>query len=267
MQTPIRLVCAAILASAALDAATIAYWRFEEGSGLVAHDSSGNGNHGTLIGGAVFSSNVPWNPVPQTGAPNLYSLQLNGSDAAVSAPDSPTLRPGTGFTVEAMINTKNPSLGWVIFGKQFHSGTNNSVALEIKGGSLIFQLTNASNQPSFVSIAAPTEKDVWHHVAGEWDGSNMMLFLDGILVRSAPFSGPIGWDINPVLIGADNDATLGGGPRCCWFNGLIDEVRLSDYALPPGDFTSMPEPSSLCLLGSGILFFVARFRGRRSRSQ
>ena len=265
MQTSIRLVCAAMLASAALDAATIAYWRFEEGAGTVAHDSSGNGNDGTIIGGAVFVPNVPWSIVPQTGEPNLYSLQFNGSNAAVMAQDSPTLRPGSGFTVEAMIKTVNPSLGWVIIGKQFHSGTNNSFQLEIKGGSLIFQLTNASNQAAFVSVAAPTAGD-WHHVTGEWDGSKMMLYLDTILVASKAFSGPIGWDINPVLIGADNDATLGGGPRCCWFNGLIDEVRLSDSALPPVAFISTPEPSSLCLLGSGILVFVARFRGRR-RSQ
>ncbi|HCO94455.1 MAG TPA: hypothetical protein DIU00_10975 [Phycisphaerales bacterium] len=31
----------------------IGWWRFDEGSGTTAYDSSGNGNDGTLVGGAT----------------------------------------------------------------------------------------------------------------------------------------------------------------------------------------------------------------------
>ena len=34
------------------------YWRFSEGSGTLAHDFSGKGNHGT-VSGAAWSSTVP----------------------------------------------------------------------------------------------------------------------------------------------------------------------------------------------------------------
>jgi len=40
----------------------------DEGSGTIAHDSSGNNNTGTLLNGATFSTNVPVNPIPLTGA-------------------------------------------------------------------------------------------------------------------------------------------------------------------------------------------------------
>lgn len=77
-----------------------------------------------------------------------------------------------------------------------------------------------------------------HHVAGTWDGTTMRLYLDMIELGSTPFTGLIPYDDNPVLIGADDDAHL--GPGCCWFRGLIDEVRLSDRALQPCEFLPAP---------------------------
>lgn len=51
----------AALAAGTLDPATLVtsgLWRFEEGSGAAAADSSGNGNDGTLTGGVTWSSDV-----------------------------------------------------------------------------------------------------------------------------------------------------------------------------------------------------------------
>ena len=58
--------------------ATVAYWRFEEGTGTVVHDSSGNQFDGTIQNGASFSTNVPVSTIPLTGAKNNYSLDFNG---------------------------------------------------------------------------------------------------------------------------------------------------------------------------------------------
>src|ERR1022692_583726 len=75
-------------------AKTVAYYRFEEGTnGYSAFgtntilDSSGNGLNGTPFGGLVYSSNVPINPIPQTGASNLLSLAFNSSSGRISIPD------------------------------------------------------------------------------------------------------------------------------------------------------------------------------------
>ena len=38
-------------ASASFTSDLVAYWKFDEGTGLTASDSSGNGNHGTLVNG------------------------------------------------------------------------------------------------------------------------------------------------------------------------------------------------------------------------
>ena len=59
----------------------------------------------------------------------------------------------------------------------------------------------------------------------------MKLYLDGILVKSRPFAGPIGYDNNPVLIGGEDDGA--GIPGCCLFKGAIDRVRISYSARRP----------------------------------
>src|SRR5580700_5419779 len=88
-----RLVLACALVSALMgiqnfhtEAATIAYWRFEEGTANTAAsgtgtilDSSGNGLNGTPINGPLYSANVPANPIPQTGASNTLAMDFNGS--------------------------------------------------------------------------------------------------------------------------------------------------------------------------------------------
>ena len=54
-----RLICLVSLvvvlnAAGTVSADLVAHWRFDEGSGTVANDSSGNNNHGTVMGGAQW---------------------------------------------------------------------------------------------------------------------------------------------------------------------------------------------------------------------
>jgi hypothetical protein len=255
-------------AATQLSGATIGYWRFEEGSGTSIADSSGQGNHGTLTpAGAIFSTMIPFAVVPINGLTNNFSLELNGANGAGIVPDSPSLRPTSGFTAEAMIDGD----GWVVLGKQLGNGTRNSYQIELRFGQLRFQLTDMGSTDHFVTASAPGgvgPYNGFHHIAGTWDGSMMRLYINGAQVGSAPFAGMLGYDANPFLIGADNDSTMGGGPACCWFDGKLDEIRLSDQALVPGQFIAdpIPEPSTWALYVGGIsALALARRRNRRLR--
>jgi hypothetical protein len=122
------LVCAALAFGRMAHAATVAYWRWEEGPANtdVSHtipdgqfqgtipDVSGNGNHLSTWSqggccGYQYRSDVPFTTVPQTGAANNFSVKNTGggpgmfTDSAVSMPTGVNIETMTplAFTVEA----------------------------------------------------------------------------------------------------------------------------------------------------------------------
>jgi len=120
---------------------------------------------------------------------------------------------------------------------------------------------NASGQYSALTANIPFNQ--WHHVAGTLDDATgaMNLYIDGNLAASAvttvrPF-GDLDPSLSPGLgIGALNSANPAFGPE--YFNGFIDDLRLSDTALSP-DQLLVPEPSSatigfVALLGSLLAY-------------
>ncbi|MGB5661503.1 MAG: LamG domain-containing protein [Thermoanaerobaculia bacterium] len=73
----------------------IAYWKFDEGSGTKAWDSSGGGHHGTLVNGPT------WTLEKKGGAPSF-----DGIDDYVAIPDSVEFDFGDGdFTICAWFKT------------------------------------------------------------------------------------------------------------------------------------------------------------------
>ena len=104
----------------------------------------------------------------------------------------------------------------------------------------------------------------WSQVAGTLDAQTgaMNLYVNGSLVDSTvtsvrplgPLTGP-----NPGLGIGNTQSTV----TTEYFNGLIDEVRISDVALTPDQFLNVPEPSTIVLLGisaAGLCLFGWRKR-------
>jgi concanavalin A-like lectin/glucanase superfamily protein len=81
-----------------LEKGPVGYWRFEEQSGLVAHDSSGRRRDGTCKGG------VMWGQHGAIQSESDGAIDLNGAGAFVEIPDSTVFSQptsGQGLTVEA----------------------------------------------------------------------------------------------------------------------------------------------------------------------
>jgi hypothetical protein len=86
------LVFGAAASSAGADPTLVGQWHMDEGSGTVVADSSGNGNNGTILGGAT------WVPGPFGSA-----LSFNGGMAVVHVGNNPTLEPTSAITVSAWV--------------------------------------------------------------------------------------------------------------------------------------------------------------------
>jgi hypothetical protein len=71
----------------------VGQWRFDEGQGAQAWDSSGQGNHGTILGGVAWGTG-------QSGS----ALRFNGVDTCVQIGDRPSLRMSDALTISTWVN-------------------------------------------------------------------------------------------------------------------------------------------------------------------
>jgi Concanavalin A-like lectin/glucanases superfamily/Ig-like domain from next to BRCA1 gene len=201
-------------------------WKFD---GQTASDSSGNGNHGTLLGGAGFSTDVP-----AGSSPSYFSLSLNGTSAYVSVPNSTSLNITGAITVEAWIKTNSATAQQGIVERYSTSGvgtTNGGYALRLSSGFLQFFTLKNGNEFDYLQSVSTISTGAWHHVAAVEDGSQLRVYIDGALNASkastfAPFTGTFS-----LKIGArGDDGTIP-------FNGLIDEARVTAAVVYVSNFT------------------------------
>jgi hypothetical protein len=78
----------------------------------------------------------------------------------------------------------------------------------------------------------------WHHVAMTYDGEMVRLYVDYVLRGYLVWSGPLVYGSNgsgKLCIGANYGTSYGA------WDGFIDEVRISDVALPPEKFLRVCE--------------------------
>ncbi|MFC1712520.1 LamG domain-containing protein [Candidatus Poribacteria bacterium] len=74
----------------------------------------------------------------------------------------------------------------------------------------------------------PFPANEWVHVALTYDGAELKLYRNGVMIASKPVSGSLNHvDGRRYILGASDPVERGA------INGLIDEVRISDVALPP----------------------------------
>jgi hypothetical protein len=141
----------------------VGWWKFDEGSGTTAYDSSGNGNDGTLIG------NPQWVAGKIGGA-----LEFNGTDSMIDIPYSPDMTPSKGTTMSAWVFPTDTSRSCIV--GQFEGyGMALNTGLQLKsviwGGDWILS-----------DVTIPEQE--WSHIAMTWDVANgeRMILLNGQLV-------------------------------------------------------------------------------------
>ena len=265
-QRPVLLaLAAATWLTPPASASTIAYYRFENGSpgttGGVVVDSSGNGLDGTA-NGPVYRTDVPVETV--RGQPNEQSMEFNGLPKNyVNIPEN-ALFVNTfphSFTVEAFVNPRHyPGVaGDVVFRGDDRVG-HDSFNLNLFQGQLRFGIIGPDESGSLLTYPDAGLYGHWSHVAGTIDDATgrQSLYVNGVLVATTVTNvralGPLNPNFSPGIgIGHTQIGNYNQG-----YSGWIDEVRISNEALLPGQF--LPEPSA-----AGMLIGAAALLLRRRR--
>ena len=123
------------------------------------------------------------------------------------------------------------------------------------GGSVGFGLGNNGNF-SGIGSANNLFDDQWHHLAGTYDGNEIEFFVDSVSQ---------GTNVVGVYTSNTRDIRIGSARNNGrFFDGAIDELRISDEVLASSQFLSVPEPSSAIVLGFAALGIGIRRRRRRA---
>lgn len=83
---------------------------------------------------------------------------------------------------------------------------------------------------TFVTATAPIPAGAWTHVAMTYDGADLVLLVNGVVVGSAPAPGTLGNGFNADFRLGIDDIIFG---NVSYFDGAMDEVRLWHTARTP----------------------------------
>jgi glucose/arabinose dehydrogenase len=196
--------------------APIAYWRLGEASGGTAFAE---------VGQSGTYQNAP--TLGQVGAlagDGNTAVSLNGTDEQITVADSSPFRfAGTApFSAEAWFKHTPDGTDRPIFAA--YNATPRGWEVWSTSGNFGFaRKGSAGNQFAEVFGTSAPSVNAWHHVVATYDGANMRVYLDGALI-----AGPVA---SSTPIASDSTLRIGNyGSR--WWNGLLDELAIYDYALP-----------------------------------
>lgn len=199
----------------------VGWWKLDETSGTTANDSSPQGLDGTLTGGVDFSSDSQVGKIDN-------ALNFDGSADYISVPDSEAIGGNTqsGFSVSIWLKSdivlSTTGGGRRVLEKGdcyfFLQGNGTSTG---SGGMNFLVKRSDSNYTADIGVALNSGQ--WYHLVGTFDGSDIKVYLDGVLKDTTSVGGDIDDDNLPLRIGSDD-----GG---AFFDGLVDDVRIYDRAL------------------------------------
>ncbi len=194
-------------------------WPLNEGEGDIAHDVSGHGNHGALVGVADWVE----------GPPGFERALHFGGDGYVEIANDEVFNLTEAITVAAWIRldvwdrdwqtiVSRGDWSWRLQRNSFEGHNNESCSFHMTG------MHEGWGANGTVSV----NDGEWHHVAGTWDGARAKIYFEGVLDDDQPRTGAIGTaGDDPVTIGAQ----IHNGELRRQFIGSIDDVRIYNCAL------------------------------------
>lgn len=194
----------------------VAYLTFDEGTGTVASDTSGNGHPATLFGASGWTA----------GLVGRFALAVPGTNGSYAEVPTPVVDTTRSFSVAAWVKVNRVG-GYQTFVSE-DGPVLSSFFLQLRGDTNWFSFTVPYDffvlaQSGFTPVAGR-----WYHLAGVYDATaqSASLYVDGVLadtvykVVAGPATGPTG-------IGRGKFA----GNRVDFVNGAVDDVRLYQSAL------------------------------------
>jgi len=200
----------------------VGHWKFDDGFGSTAVDSSVNANNGALVG------DTQWVTGHDVGA-----LRFDGTDDYVELPIGSLISSLTNSTFAIWVNFSNAGGAWQ---RIFDFGTGETAYMFLSPrigmtGEMRFAITvEGGGAPEQMATAPGTLPSGWHHVAVTIDAGKdtITLYLDGSVVAQNTQA-----TLSPSDLGVTTNNWLGRSQYIAdaGYTGLLDEFRIYKRAL------------------------------------
>jgi hypothetical protein len=192
-------------------------WHLGQPAGAIVTDATSNGINGTATATATVSGSIGM-AQSFNGTSSLIQTSASASDK-VNFPDTGT------YTVSAWV--KANALDSLFHGIVFKSNFQFGLQMRPKNK---WEFLTYIDKSRWEMSRSPASDNLWHALAGVRNGSKQYLYVDGICVDSSIVN--VASNIaraydQPLQIGHCPD---GGNDPDRYFNGSIDEVRISKVA-------------------------------------
>jgi YD repeat-containing protein len=212
------------------DSGLVANWKFDEGTGTSASDSTGNGSTGTLQSGASWSS----------GVVGSGALNFNGTSGSVSVASTTALTSvSNNFTISFWANPRSTheidpegTTGVAGVGGQRYAFGPSNTGNSGEAGAGVSVGTNGvsvyEHGPGYMPATLVYQNALsgWTHVAVVYQNRQPSLYVNGQLVRTGVQS--------PMATVRAYPWNLGGNSYG-YFDGQVDDVRVYNRVLSAGE--------------------------------
>jgi hypothetical protein len=197
--------------------APLGYWRLDETSGTSMADSSGNGHTGTMTGSG-FTLNQPG--AIQNTDPGAKSVKWIATSTYVDIASASWMNVTNAATWELWIN---PGV----------NGNNAGILSRYANSDwLLWYNTSGLIEMRIVIAGAaknltinPPQLGVWSHIVATYNGTNLLIYVNGALTATLPQTGNIDTNSGNINIGTYQSGSFGLN------NHYLDEVAFYGTAL------------------------------------
>ena len=213
----------------------IAHWKMDECQGSTIHDSSDNGNHGTLTVtttggntngiGTCTTVTSAWG----TGASGKFGASLNfdGDGDEVIVPHHTTLLPSSSFSISTWVKYQTGNSGYFIT-KCYSACSGQAYYLRVINNT--FRFRGVSSQGNWLGSFdfGSLNPNTWYHVIVTYEGASATAtgYINGEIIKQQDISSDTG-----IYQSSGASLYLGSRNNADFFSGQLDDVQIYNYVL------------------------------------
>ena len=188
----------------------VAYYPFNGN----ANDESGNGNNGTVNGATLTEDRFG-------KSNNAYSF--NGTSSYIDIPSGIGVQAPNKFSYSFWCNTSSSTTTMRMINHVF-TNIGNYASVEIVAGKIFLRIDTGPNVKS-IATSGTYSDGKWHHVAVIHNSDSLYLYIDSTSAGAVAYS--------TTVVSSGTGETYFGkySTGQFYYNGLLDDIRIYDYAL------------------------------------